>query len=772
MRSFLVSLLLLSGAAYGQQISPQQVRGTALVQNPTGSQPVTTLTPSISPFKCAEAYLSNADGNGGTDYGYAISHAVIASSLMTPTTIKLCSPGDHPVYTQAYFDRPIHFDMAGSRLIPQSTLGSTPVIAAATVTAGSKVIAVSSTAGLSVNQQIGGLGITFNSYITAIGSGAVTVSLPPSLVVNGFLTSGSTNVPTSGSLAGFAVGQGVSGFAVPSGTTITAITYSEPQSITLSAAPTQTVRAPVALSVSSGTWTVPTMTAVKVTPVIVWGWNSGALQNEFGQQIGGSMSNVWINDTSIRGIQGLQGVQIYGWDGFNAYNTRVEQINGSGLILGGNVPTSVGGEEGNIRESYFYDTKIRYTGSDQSNQSALVIISPFQSGSAAFDEINQIGFSGGQIVTNVGENITIGTYDPAHTGTEGPRLLFFSNNFQVEGGNYHIIPNTPEATSQFDSIHLIEAGDVYFNHAEINSAGYAKGLFRIDQAVTVTITDSRIIAKAAADVYTVGLTHGSTAVTFVASNAPPDEFLADGSWNGIAGLTIDGTACTTSVPCVVHLAPVNGVPTPTTMTLASAYQGTTNAAATMTIPMPPFVVNQVGATPPTLTVSGSEIDIDVLNNLKTLGILAQPQAAYVGGAPNPPGYQQIPSTIPGAINYLNVTNVNTAPVVPVVTEMAPFLNANSSVQKFFGQDTSTNNSVIESFNFISPGSSSNTASWALYGSSNAMSFDTNGQFKAPTVTATGTFNFNGTPGITHVLTLPCGTAAFQGGILTSVTGTC
>lgn len=721
---------------------------------------------------CVEDYLSTLDGQGGVDYGYAIRAAVQAQSLTTPTQVAICDPGQHPIYSQAVFDRPIHFNMEGSKLIPQATMGSTPVITTATATAGSKVLLVPGIAGMAVNQAIGGLGITFNSYITAMSSSSMTLSLPPSLVVNGFITAGSTNVPTSGSLAGFAVGQGVSGYGIPSGETITAITYTEPQSITLSEAPTQTVRAPVAISVSSGTWAVPTLTAVKVTPVIVWGWNAGGLQNEFGQMIGGSMSNVWINDTSIRGIQGLQGVQIYGWDGFNAYNTRIEQINGSGLILGGNVPSSVGGEEGDVRESYFFDTKIRYSGSDQSNQSALSIFSPFQSGSAAFDEINQIGFNGGQIVTNVGENITIGTYDPAHTGTEGPRLLFFGNNFQVEGGNYHIVPNTPESTSQFDSIHLVQAGDVYFNHAEINSAGYAKGLLRIDQAATVTVTDSRIIAKAAADIYTVGLTHGSTAVTFVSSNTPPDQFLADGSWDGIAGLTVDGTACTTSVPCVVHLAPVNGVPSQTTMTLSAPYQGTTNASATITLPTPPFVVNQVGSTPPILTVTGSEIDIADLNSLKTLGILAQPQAAYVGGMPNPPGSQDIPSTSGGALNYLTVTNANSAAVVPIATQIAPLLNVNSSVQSFFGQELSANNTLIESFNFVGPGSSSNTASWALYGSTNAMSFDTNGQFKAPTITATSGFNFNGTPGITHNVTLPCGLLVFQGGILTSVTGSC
>jgi hypothetical protein len=434
--------------------------------DPGTSLNINNLLPSIAPFKCAESYLSSDTVHGGTDYGAAISTAVQASSLTVPTMIKLCAPGEHPIYTQAFFDRPIHFDMSGSKLVPQASMGSTPVIVnEVTVIAGSRTIAISSTAGLTPNMAVGGLGITSGSYITSVGPRSITVSLMPSLVVNAYLVAGSTTVRTSNSLAGLAVGQAVTGYGIPRGITISAITLSEPQSLTLSAAATVSMNNPVALSVSSGTWTVPTLTAVKTTPVIAWGWNNNALQNEFGQMVGGSMRNVWIvgvpqskigpGVAAAPIIPGIQGVQVYGWDGFNSYNTRVEFVGGSGFIVGGyNIPSGVGGAGlGSVRESYFYDTKIRYSGDTATGQPALAIISPVQqslpNGSA--DEINQIGFNGGQLVTNYAEEVTIGTYDPNHTGTNGPRTVWFSNNFQMESGNYLAIggrgtstlPSTP-----------------------------------------------------------------------------------------------------------------------------------------------------------------------------------------------------------------------------------------------------------------------------------------------------------------------------------------
>jgi hypothetical protein len=110
---------------------------------------------------CADNFLSASDSHGGTDYGYAISQAVQTLPLLTPSKLYVgCHPSspDLKVYTQALIDRPVSIYMDGNaRLVPQSTLSSTPVtINGAITTAGSAIVTVPSTSGLHVGDQVGG----------------------------------------------------------------------------------------------------------------------------------------------------------------------------------------------------------------------------------------------------------------------------------------------------------------------------------------------------------------------------------------------------------------------------------------------------------------------------------------------------------------------------------------------------------------------------------------------------------------------------------------
>ena len=539
---------------------------------------------------CAESFLTSAM-NG--DYGQAINAADQAASLLAPSTIKICAPGDHPVSTPIVFDRPIAFIATGSRLIPQSALGSTPVsLTGVTVTAGNKTIPVSSTTGLSVGMRVGGAGIPYGAVITAVGSSNITLSLSPNIVLTGFVTSGSKTITGLNSLVGVSTGQTITGYGIPASTKVSSINYgnltaNNVQSIVISQAATETQtlngqRIPTSIALAAGsTWTT-NLTAVGVIPVITWKNNDNALQNEFNQNIGGEMDDVWIVDKTNRGIQGIQGIQILGWDRFHSTNTTIEEVNGSGFIVQGWCASATAcGRMSATRESFFYNTKIRYTGTETTGESPMEIMSgPFYPNSGE-DENNQLGFSGGQLVDNYGEHLLIGTYNVNDTGANGPRLIWFSNNFQIESGNYL---NTM-ASSQFDLVHIEQAGDVYFDGAELADAGYGKSVIRVDAVNLLNVQHSFMTPNSSGQSYKVSVTNGSPTVNLL--KASPGQWVTNGSWNGIAGLMVDGgTTCTSASPCLVYLSPTNGVPNSTTLTLASPYAGTTNTtSAQITIPI-------------------------------------------------------------------------------------------------------------------------------------------------------------------------------------------
>ena len=539
------------------------------------------------PSTCAEAFMTpDMDG----DYGQAINAAVAAQPLKEPSKISLCTQGNHPVFTPIVFDRPVHFDMEGSKLIPQPKLGSSPIaIPSATMTAGSTTIAIPDIRNLSIGQRLGGNGIFYGTVITSIGSGSITVSKAPAIVLTGFVTSGNAIISNINGLNGVAVGQGISGYGIPDNTTISSINYSN-QSIIMSTVATQTailngIRIPTSVTLS-GSWTSP-IQAISVTPIITWSWNANALHNEYDQMIGGSMRGVWITDTTSRGIDGIQGLKIVGWDRFSSYDTTIEEVAGSGLILQGWCNSrNTCGRMDSVRESFFYNTKIRYTGTETTGQSALEIMSgPYHPRSGG-DEINQINFTGGQLVSDLGESVLIGTYNTHHTGNNGPRLIWFTDNFQIELGDYI----TSHTSTQFDAVHIMNAGDIYFMGTEIAGSGYGKSTFRIDDVASLSVTNSKISNLAlGSQPYSVSVESGSRTIKWM--DGTIGHWVTNGSWNGIAAEVVDGKTCMPTSPCIVYLSPENAVPNEKTLNLAADYPGATNSSAMLTIPYPGYVFN-------------------------------------------------------------------------------------------------------------------------------------------------------------------------------------
>lgn len=518
---------------------------------------------------CVEDYLTTTM-NG--DYGKAINAAVQAAPLTKQTQLNICSGGDHPLGTQVVFDRPISFWMDNSRLILQPSLASTPVtISNATLTAGSETVSVASTSGLKAGMAIGGTGVTATAYIQSIVNGtSFTLSLPAGIGVNGFLRTGSTTIGNVSSLRGIAAGQSVTGYGIPGGTTITSVNYAN-QAISLSNASTITTASPSSIAIG-GTWTT-NLKAVVATPAIVWDFGANSLQNSEGQNIGGEMHGVWLADPGFRTLTGVQGVQIFGWDRFKSDHLQVDNLQGSPLILGGYAPE--GGVHGVVRESYFYDTELRDSGDGLTGQSCIELMTGYSQGLPFADEHNQIAFVGGQAVFNYGEGLTVGTFNPTHTGTNGPRLIWLSDNFQLEGGSH--VPNQ-NIQAPYDVVHIIEASDIYISGAEIAVPGYGKSAFHVDSGTSLAVTSSRVYADGKSVAYAVQMTAGSPTVTWTGGGN--GGFDATGFWDGVGAQINDGVKCT---PCNVYLLPSSAVASGGgTLTLASNYLGNTGAA-TMTI---------------------------------------------------------------------------------------------------------------------------------------------------------------------------------------------
>jgi hypothetical protein len=547
-----------------------------VVQPGTTPLNVNNLLTSNNPFKCVESYLSADVTHGGTDYGAAISAAVQASSLTSTTELKVCIPGDHPVYTTALFDRPIAFHQDGqSRLIPQATMGSTPIkITGATATAGSMNLTVSSIAGVTVNMAVGGIGIPYGAFVTAVSGTTVTISLPANLQFYGIATSGSNQITGVSSVSGLGVGQtlnGVNTWPFVSGTTtISSINYT---TNTVTASSNATSGSPIPNTfVVGGTWST-NLTFVKTTPVLSFIYNQNALHDNFGMMYGASLHGVWIEDvsgvpaglipTTTPGYFGVTGVQIVGYDQFASYDLHIENIQGSALILGGTASEAFdNGFFSPVREASFPGTQIRNSGDAQTGQAALAIMTSREGNQSAADENNEISFSASRIVYSNGTAVNIGTYNTAHTGNFGPGGIHFSDDFQIEGWAVNA-----DIAAQSDTILIQRGGDIHFQHGAIALAGQGKAVIRADTVFLLSLDDVSMNNTGVISPYTVGVINGSTTVTYISGGGRQGAFNTTQTWDGM-GVSLNGTS--------VWLAPISPVSSSgATLTLAVPWTGAT-----------------------------------------------------------------------------------------------------------------------------------------------------------------------------------------------------
>lgn len=519
---------------------------------------------------CIEDYLTVPMAG---DYAQGYNAAVQAQSLITPTEVRACVPGNHPWGTGGaggVVDRPIVTDFSGSTMVVSSGLSSTPVTVTGTVTVGSLTVPVSTTTGLAVNQHIGGTGLLPDTIITAVNTGASTITLSqyPLLVVTG-MTSASTSVSNLSSVAGLATGETVTGLGIPAATTILTLDTSG-YGLTLSAPTTVSSTNGQALTVSAGSWSVP-LTAIAVKKALRYTYNAGALHNYQGQMIGGEIRNVWFTDPGYRTLAGVAGLQVDAWDTLPINHLRIDNIAGSEFIVGGSDGANV------VRESDFWGLQLRDGGDPTTGQASLVIQTP--SGTVGSDEDNDLRFDGHVVFPfYVGEYI--GTANLNHTGTNGPRLIYHTANFQIEGGGRIFQTDGTYANvyiaKPYNLVHINLAGDIYYQGGALNIPGLGRSIFRVDTARYLAATGGRLEPIANGTfLFNVTATSGSPTVTYVSYPGTS----AIKSFDFSKGGTLkDGTRVLIgSTSYIVQSVAANG----SSLTLTSNYAGT-SGATTMT----------------------------------------------------------------------------------------------------------------------------------------------------------------------------------------------
>jgi hypothetical protein len=549
---------------------------------------------------CAEDYLYLDNAHNGTDYGVAINgaDAAIKAAGYQRAVIALCVPGAHLTWTPAVIDWSIVLDGTGSRLVPQSggasgAWGAAPIVlSGCTLTAGSSTASCPSATSVSQNMAIGGLGLYESTYVSAAPSGtSIPLALPANLVINCVATSGSPTLTGCSGLRGITVGQTVSGYGIPNAATITAIDYGQSsaqasQGIALSANATAGSPVPISLAIAPGSTWIANLTAEAVAPVVTWAYNTAAPQNPYFQIVGAGLRGLWIADPgwpSSRTLTGVQGVQVYGYDHFTSYDLRVDNLAGSALILGGNAPASAGVRVP-VRESDFSTSHLFYDGDLASGQPVREIMTPNEGHVSSADEDNTLGFTDLHIGCGYAEGTTIGTFNPSHTGTNGPRNITDSGNTQEEGCGLD------NSINPADQVHIIQARSINMSGSDLASPGYGKSLVRVDAVMSLSLDQLGLDTTHIPTTYTVGVTHGSTTVTYV-SGGTASGFDTTGTWDGIGGLAVDGASCTTAASCNVYMAPSGAVTSSTSLTLAAPYQGTTNANATLMLGIGGYFVN-------------------------------------------------------------------------------------------------------------------------------------------------------------------------------------
>lgn len=540
---------------------------------------------------CVEKY---ATSGMGSDYGQIINAAIQAQSLTIPSAIRFdCVDGSKSIATPIVRDRPVSFFGGNIPLIPTSAL-STPEItlSGCTVTIGSEnVTGCTATGGTpAVGYAIGGIGLLSGTYISAFTSAAnFTVSLFPSITTPALTTSGSTTVTVT-SLVGLAPGQTVfqvAGTSIPASTTIVSIAPHTMQ-MTLSNAATATNTVPIVLSVTAGTAssattaTAVTLTTTSQAPIINNIHNASALLNPEGQNIGASDHDVWIQDPGYRTLPGLVGVQINGWDRLNIDNYSCVSIRGSCLILGGYSLAAIAGPNGTAREADYKNVYFADSGNPLTGQSVEELMTGVST-TFASDEINQIGCIGCKWVFPYGEAITLGTYQTAHTTSNGPRRLTFTDNGEIEGGTHNTAYRYP---ANFAFVHCIQCADVYFGSLfEFANLAFGQAIIRSDQSDTITVSQGSLIASddiaQSLNTYTVTVSNGSPTVTFVSGPTGSTSFPTGGVYDAAYVRVADTAACS---PCGNYTLPYGAVAAGgATLTLNSPYvsAGCTNCTGTL-----------------------------------------------------------------------------------------------------------------------------------------------------------------------------------------------
>ncbi|HEY0757963.1 MAG TPA: hypothetical protein VGD59_01770 [Acidisarcina sp.] len=591
--------------------APAGIKYSAVAFVPVSSATSTASLAQHIAHVCIEDYLTGAMAG---DYAQAYNAAVQAQSLTSPTEVRACSPGNHTWGSGGaggVADRPIITDFSGSTMVLASGLASTPVTVSGTVTAGSLTVAVASTTGLVAGQHIGGTGLLPDTMVASVNSGASTITLTqyPLLSVNGF-TSTSNAVTNLSSVGGLAVGQTIVGSGIPAATTIATLDTSG-YGMTLSAPTTATNANGQALTVTAGSWTVP-LTAVTVKKALRYTYNAAAEHNYQGQMIGGEIRNIWFTDPGYRSLKGVAGLQIDAWDTLPINHLRIDNIAGSELIIGGSDGANV------VRESDFWGLQLRDGGEPMTGQASLVINTP--PGTVGSDENNNLRFDGHVVFPYyLGEYI--GTANLNHTGTNGPRLIYHTANFQLEGGGRLLQNDGTYANvyiaKPYDLVQINLAGDVFYQGGAMNIPGLGKSIFRVDTARYLGATGGRLEPIANGSfLFNVTVTAGSPTVTYV--SYPASASVKSFDFNA-GGTLREGTRVLigSSTYIVQSVAAAGG-----SLTLTSNYSGATGST-TMTQTDGGFYLNVTNSLI-TAQTSGYYNDFSVPG----LGLAGLPNASY------------------------------------------------------------------------------------------------------------------------------------------------
>jgi len=721
----------------------------------SGSVAAPVTLSSVLPEIDVDAFVSSADGHAGADYCYAVNQAVAAVPNGTKATIR-ASSGSHTVWTTCNITKSIHMLWNGAVLNPQSggaagVWGATPLsLSGCTLTGGSTVVTCASTAGVVANMVVGGTGVPAGDYINCAGtwSGAscnasstqFTLALPARLDLVCSTTAGSTAVRGCNYMTGIASGQTISGVGVPAGTTISGLHYggssaTDTQGFTLSAAATSSA-IPDYLTVTSS-WS-SALVAERVAPVVDWIGTSAGMENPSSQMINAGESDLTITDTGWRTLTGVIGERVNGIDQFVSTNLRVNNLLGSALVIGGVTPSNA--LSGVVRESFWHTPQLRDSGEHFTGQASFMLMTGgvgCPNNCPTSDEINQIGFTGAQAVFPFSAALVVGTYNATHTGTNGPRQWYFSDNTQFEGGQEFMTYSGNEGISAPDDlITIYQAANYGFHSSELAAPGYGRFIVRsYNSGGTNYFNSSYLWATSKPVTYTVSSTGGSSTITWVSGGR--GGFNPTGIWNGQAAELNDGGSCT---PCNVYLAPTGAVNSAgTVMTLAAPlYGGTTNPSATLTVGLTGYYTYFPGS--PT---------VDFLSNgygdpayFGVLGMTA-PAQAWVNTLSNQDDYNGVTtwesSSSTGNLNPFNF--------------LAPNTFTGSSMSVGFGVAPSTNNMGLLVLNNFGAGSASNYLQLQMAGTSkgglningagkvytaNNILDDGSGNLAATTVTVNGT----------------------------------